>query len=196
MKPIDRSEVMGLADYETVREHFRARIIGEKKRRRVPLGPKATVLFENRDTVLLQIQEMLRTERITRDGAIMHEIETYNESVPGEDELSCTVMIEIVDKAERDDFLRDALGFEQNVWLVVDGARVRARAVARAGEPADRTTAIHYLKFKLPADVAAFLRSAQGHGAKASVEVSHPAYYVHAALPQETVLELISDLRP
>ncbi len=186
---------MGLADYETVREHFRARVIGEKKRRRVQLGPKATALFENRDTVLLQIQEMLRTERITRAAAVMHEIETYNESVPSEDELSCTIMIEIVDKAERDAFLRDALGFEQNVWLVVDGTRVGARAVARGSEPADRTTAIHYLKFKLPTNVAGALRGTSGDRATLSLEVSHPAYEVRAALPQETVRELAEDLR-
>lgn len=87
MKPIERGEVLGIAEYEKIREHFRERVIGEKKLRRVQLGPKATALFENRDTVLLQIQEMLRTERITREAAILHEIETYNQLLPGNDEL-------------------------------------------------------------------------------------------------------------
>jgi len=50
----------------------------EKKGRRVALGPNATCVFENRDTALMQIQEMLRTERITRPAAIDHEIETYD----------------------------------------------------------------------------------------------------------------------
>src|SRR5215469_18971295 len=128
MKPIDRNEVMGLADYETIRERFRARVIESKKRRRVALGPNATALFENRDTVLLQIQEMLRTERITRPAAIQHEIDTYNENLPLDDELSCTVMIEIADKDARDAFLRAAAGFEQHLWLLVDGQRVQARS--------------------------------------------------------------------
>src|SRR5580698_3570906 len=99
MKPIDREEILPLAEYERVREPFRSRIIAEKKRRRIQVGPKATAVFENRDTVLLQIQEMLRTERITRPAAVAHEIETYNEMIPGPDELSCTVMIEIIEKA-------------------------------------------------------------------------------------------------
>ena len=106
-KPIERGEVLGLAEYEAVRPHFRARVIEEKKRRRVSLGPRASALFESRDTVLLQIQEMLRTERITRDSAVQHEIDTYNEFIPGDRELSCTVMIEIADKDEREKLLAE-----------------------------------------------------------------------------------------
>ena len=69
MKPVQRSEVLALDEYERVRPHFRSRVIEEKKRRRAKLGPHMSVIFENRDTVLLQIQEMLRTERITKDHA-------------------------------------------------------------------------------------------------------------------------------
>src|SRR6516225_11115570 len=149
MKLVERGEILGLAEYEAVRERFRARVIAEKKLRRTQLGPKATAVFENHDTMLMQIQEMLRTERITRAAAVQHEIDTYNELVPAAGELSCTVMIEIVDKAERDAFLQTALGFEKHVWLVVDGEHVPARAISR-GTPSDRTTAVHYLKFALP----------------------------------------------
>jgi hypothetical protein len=195
MKPIDPKEVMSLADYEAVREHFRARVIGEKKRRRVALGPKATALFENRDTVLLQIQEMLRTERITRPASVMHEIETYNETLPKDDELSCTLMIEIADKTERDAFLHAAVGFEEKVSLVVAGTRVPAQALERPGELSDRTTAVHYLKFKLPADVAQSLRSEGAPATAIALEVVHPAYAVSAPLAAATVEELREDLR-
>src|SRR5450432_3314744 len=105
MKTVERSELLGLADYETIRPQFRARVIEEKKQRRIAIGPRATALFENHDTVLLQIQEMLRTERITREASIQHEIDTYNEFIPGAGEVSCTIMIEIDDKTERDTFL-------------------------------------------------------------------------------------------
>src|SRR6516225_6933883 len=129
MKLVERGEILGLAEYEAVRERFRARVIAEKKLRRVQLGARATAVFENHDTMLLQIQEMLRTERITRPAAVQHEIDTYNELVPGPDELSCTLMIEIVDKAERDAFLQSVLGFEKHVWLVAGGQRIPARAL-------------------------------------------------------------------
>lgn len=195
MKPIDRSEVLGIADYEAVREPFRARIIGEKKLRRVALGPKASALFENRDTVLLQIQEMLRTERITRPAAVQHEIDTYNENVPGQDELSCTVMIEIPEAGEREAFLRSAKGFEKHVWLVVDGQRVAAIGRDRGTEE-DRTTAVHYLKFALPKPLADALRATASGGAPPAValEVDHDVYTVKVPLPPVTVRLLGEDL--
>jgi Protein of unknown function (DUF3501) len=192
MKLVDRGEILGLAEYEAIRAQFRERVIAEKKTRRVQLGPKATGVFENHDTMLMQVQEMLRTERITREAAVRHEIETYNEIVPGADELSCTVMIEIVDKTERDEFLHAALGFEQHVWFVAGDERVRATAIDR-GRPDNRTTAVHYLKFKLPTPLATALRS--GAVVDAALEVDHPVYTVRAVLPRVTVASLSEDLR-
>jgi hypothetical protein len=191
MKLVERGEILGLAEYEAVRERFRARVIAEKKLRRVQLGPRATAVFENHDTMLMQIQEMLRTERITRPAAVQHEIDTYNELVPGPDELSCTVMLEVVDKVERDAFLQAALGFEKHVWLLAGGQRVPARPIDR-GAPHDRTTAVHYLKFALPPSAAASLRA--GAPTELALEVDHPAYSARAALPKETVASLAEDL--
>jgi hypothetical protein len=189
---------LGLADYETIRERFRDRIIAEKKLRRVQVGANVCALFENRDTVLLQIQEMLRTERITRPAAVEHEISTYSEILPGDDQLSCTVMIEIPNTVERDAFLRAAVGFEGHVWLVADGERVKAIPTAHGGELEDRTTAVHYLKFDLPKALADALR-ASGSGSmprpKVELEVDHPAYAARAALSDATVAELSEDLR-
>lgn len=196
MKPIQRGEILDLASYEAVREHFRARVIREKKRRRVQLGPKASALFENRDTVLLQIQEMLRTERITRPGAIDHELETYNDFIPGPDELSCTVMIEIPNSAERDAFLAQAVGFENNIWLAAGAHRVRAHGKDRGDDAANRTTAVHYLKFALPRGLADELRALRPHAPPPdlTLEVALPIYSVRAPLARETLLELGADL--
>ena len=196
MKPIDRSEILGIADYETIRERFRAKIIRAKKHRRVALGPNATVTFENRDTVLLQIQEMIRTERITRDAAIQHEIDTYNQLVPGDAELSCTLLIEIADKEERDAFLVAARGFERHVSLVVGGERMPARWDA-ALDLADRTAAVHYLKFALSERAIGALRSATGTDATIThveLEVDHAAYQARATLSAETIILLGEDL--
>ena len=126
MQLISRGEILGLADYETIRARFRSRVILEKKTRRVPVGDRVTALFENRDTVLLQIQEMLRTERITKEAGVQHEIATYNQLVPGPRELSATLMIEIPDQAEREAFLDRARGFERHVALVVCGEKIAA----------------------------------------------------------------------
>jgi hypothetical protein len=197
MKPIERGEILGLADYETVRPRFRDRVIAEKKVRRVPIGKGVSAVFENRDTVLLQIQEMVRTERITREGAIQHEIDTYNELLPGDDELSVTLMIEIADKEERDAFLVAAKGLEEHVWLVASTQRIQARSIDRGGGLTDRTTAVHYLKFALPERLAQSLRATTNGNVtltQLEIVIDHPAYRERAAIPAETVVALCEDL--
>jgi hypothetical protein len=195
VKPIDRGEVLGLAEYEAIRERFRARVIAEKKVRRVLLGPKVSVVFENRDTVLMQIQEMLRTERITRADGVQHEIDTYNELIPGSGEVSCTLMVEIPDKEERDAFLVAAAGLESRVSLFAGSEKVPARATAREGATADRTTAVHYLKFPLPRGLAETMRASAAGDTQLTLAVDHPAYSASAVLPGETVRSLGEDLR-
>ncbi len=196
MKRIERGEVLGLAEYEAIRERFRARVIAEKRRRRLSVGPKVSVLFENRDSVLLQIEEMLRTERISREAAVQHEIDTYNELVPGEDELSFTLMVEIADAAEREVFLEAAAGLEFHVWLIAGSERMQAHGRPREGSESGRTTAVHYLKFAVPPSVAGPLRAA---GEDALVEltlsIDHPFYRAEAVLPRDTVRALAEDLR-
>jgi hypothetical protein len=196
MKPVERGETLRIAEYEPLREHFRNRVIAEKKRRRVAVGPYVTCLFENHDTVLLQIQEMLRTERISREAAVVHEIDTYNQLLGGPNELGVTVMIEIPDNATRDAFLVAAKGFEKHVSLLIGRERIRA-----VWDPTrvleDTTSAVHYFKFPLPAAAADALReAAKGDATMTHVEleVDHSAYHHRSPLPAETVVSIGEDL--
>lgn len=198
MKPIERGEVLGLADYETIRERFRGRVIQEKKARRVPLGPKASCVFENRDTVLLQIQEMLRTERITREAGVLHEIATYNELIPGPRELSATILVEIPDKEERERFLVDAKGLEREFALVIAGVRCRGKNDSRSEFP-DRTTAVHYVKFELDAQAERVLldvleRKTRPDAIVVELVSTHPAYTETVRLPEALVAGIAEDL--
>jgi hypothetical protein len=190
MKAVERSEVLGLGEYEKLRDRFRARVIEEKKRRRVTLGPKASAVFESHDTVLMQIQEMLRTERISREGAILHEIETYNDLVPGERQLSATVMIEIDDKGERDAFLAAARGMEKDLALLVDGERFGAEW-EKTRELPDKLSAVLYLKFTLSERAVAAVK---GRRAKCALVVESAAYAARAELGSEVVASLADDL--
>jgi hypothetical protein len=184
------NEILGLAEYEVIRERFRARIIAEKKKRRVLLGDRASAVFENNETVLWQIQEMLRAERITRASAVQHEIDTYNELVPGPFELSATVMIEIDDADERDRFLIDGKGLEQTIYVAVDGERVTA-VVDPARLQEDRLSAVLYLKFPLGEAKAARLRSGT---ARLALGVDHAVYKVEVELSSDTVASLAGDV--
>ncbi|WP_394838856.1 DUF3501 family protein [Pendulispora rubella] len=189
MKPIVRSEILSLGDYEAIRPHFRARVIAEKKLRRLNLGSYASAVFENRDTVLLQIQEMLRTERITREAAVEHEIATYNQLVPGDNELSATVMIEIDDRTTRETFLPEAKGIEEHVALVVAGERFNATWDPERILP-DRASAVLYLKFPLSEKAVAAFRS----GAAVELIVDHASYRARVELPEPTKKSLAEDL--
>lgn len=190
MRTVERGEVLGLAAYEEIRAPFRARVIEAKKSRRVALGDIMTGVFENRDTVLLQVQEMLRTERITSEEGILHELETYNELVPGDRELSMTLTIEIADKDRREQMLEALAGLETQLVLRVGDHDVRAVGEDRSVEGIARTTAVHYLKFPL-GDAAEALRAP---GATVVLKSEHPAYSVSAELPKSVVASLRADL--
>lgn len=189
MKPIDRTEILPLGEYENVRDQFRNRVIVEKKLRRFSLGPKLTGVFENRDTVLMQIQEMLRTERITREAAIEHEIATYNELLPGVREVSATMMIEIDDKAERDAFLLAAKGIERALRLTVNSETTDA-IVNPTRELDDRASAVIYVKWPVSEASAAAIKAG---GASMRLAVKHAAYEASADLSAENARGLAED---
>ena len=194
MRPVARSEILSLAEYEAVRPHFRGRIIEEKKRRRMKVGDRASCVFESHDTVLLQIQEMLRTERISREAAVQHEIDTYNQLVPGPHELSATLMFEIEDKAERDAFLASAAGVHRHVFLEIAGARHAATWDPSRDDP-NVASAVNYLKLPLPTDAAAAFRAAAREGApEIALVVEHPAYRARAPFPRDVLASLAEDL--
>jgi hypothetical protein len=154
------------------------------------VGGRVTAVFENHDTVLLQIQEMLRTERITREASILHEIETYNQLIPGSGELSATMMVEIPDAADREAFLDAARGFEKHVALVVDGQRFAATFDPTRVLP-DRASAVLYVKFPLSAAASETIRVRR---ASVSLVIDHPAYEAKAALREDVLANLAEDL--
>lgn len=190
MRKVERGELLPLSEYETVRDRFRARIIEHKRARRVAIGPHMSAVFEDRDSVLHQIQEMLRTERITREDAILHEIETYNELIPADRELSLTLFVEIPDQATRDRMLVELEGLEQTFYLEVDGRRLPARSETRGVIPG-RTTAVHYAKIPLDAEAIATLRAGKG---KWAVGAAHPRYEHHTELAPQTVASIAHDV--
>lgn len=189
MKPVSRSEILDLGAYEQIRDRFRARVIEEKKARRARIGSNMSVLFENHDTALFQIQEMLRTERISAEKAVLHEIETYNELVPGDSELSATIFVEYDDRAEREAMLEKLAGLEDKFYVLVEGERQKVVPDAR-NDRRDRTTAVHYVKFPLsPAAVRAIREKKP-----VRIGVDHAAYTAENELSPATVAALAEDL--
>ena len=148
MHKVRREEILDYQTYIERREQIRAAVLPVKQARRIHLGDTLTFLFENAETVRYQIQEMMRTEQIVKEEAIVHEIDTYNELLGDEGELGCVLLIEIDDPAERDLKLRAWLDLPRHLYVgFEDGERAYAQFDARqVGE--ERVSSVQYLKFR------------------------------------------------
>jgi hypothetical protein len=183
--------------YEREREAFRAHVIELKKRRRVHVGPVVTFVFESRDTIRFQIQEMARAERILTDEGIETELRIYNPLIPEPGHLSATMFIELTDDEQLREWLPKLVGVETQVLLRIgtgaDAVDVRCVVDADHEKQLTRdevTASVHYVHFTLDsAQVAAF-----GAGPVRLV-VDHPNYGYETELTEATRRELLADLR-
>ncbi len=194
MKKIRLSDVKPLQDYELIREEWRRNVIAEKARRRVLLGPIMSLVFEDRLTVLGQIQEMCRAERIVRPEAVQHEIDTYNELLPDPGEVAATLLIEITEEREIQPQLDRLLGLTTGRHLLFElgDRRVPARFLGGQSRE-DRIAAVQYLRFPL-GDDAATRTALLDPTIPAAIRAEHPNYRAAAALSAETRAELARDL--
>jgi hypothetical protein len=158
----------------------------------VAVGELVTAVFEDRKTVLFQIQEMLRAEGIERREAIDHEIATYNGLVPGEDELSATLLVNLPERERVREALDRLVGLHEHVALRVAGhAPVRAVFDEMQLGP-QRISAVQYVKLPLGAAVAAAFGDA---AVPAALVIDHPAYQAEAALEGAVRASLMKDLQ-
>ena len=147
MRPVTRDEVLDYATYSDRRPKLRPAMLEAKRVRRICLGSYITLLFENHDTVLYQVQEMMRIERIVREGDIQHEIRTYNELLGRPGELGATLLIGIDDEAARAERLERWIGLLPTLYAEFeDGERVGATWDSRQ-VGTDRISSVQYLKF-------------------------------------------------
>jgi hypothetical protein len=190
-------DIADLRAYEREREAFRSHVIALKKRRRVHVGPFVTFVFENRDTIRFQIQEMARVERILTDEGIETELRIYNPLIPEPGHLAATMFIELTSEEELRLWLPDLVGVEQQVELRIgEGADRRVvRCVvdpehARQLTRDEVTASVHYVHFDLePADVEAFAAG------PVTLAVTHRNYAEETELSAATREELLGDLR-
>jgi hypothetical protein len=191
MQVIQRNEILPIGEYEAIRPRFRARVVDETTARRVKLGAHLSAIFENRESVLLQIQEALRTERITAEPAILQEIETYSDLVPGRRQVSLTVFVEIPDKETRDRMLVDLAGLEDTIGVEVDGEVFPATGNLPDGYVEGRTAAVHYLKATLDEPAVASITAGT---ATVALVVNHHKLAARTELTRAGLKKLAEDL--
>ncbi len=195
-EPLTIDDIVDQRAYEREREDFRGHVIALKRRRRVGVGPFVTLVFENRDTVRFQIQEMARVEKIITDEGIQMELDVYNPLIPGPGQISATLFVELVDNDQLVEWLPKLVGIETEVELRLGpsgGRRVRCRvdeAHLRQLTREEITASVHYVHFDLDDDeVEAF---AEG---PVILAVTHPNYAHDLELSEDTRSELLADLR-
>jgi len=189
MNKIRLDDILGFSAYEKVRQKFREDIIEKKKQRRVAVGDKISIVFENRDTVIFQIQEMLRAEKITDLDKIREEIAVYNELIPGPGELSATLFLEIEDQTHLRDELLKFLGIDETVSLKV-GARSIPGRFEEGRSKEDKISAVQYVRFPFDSEA----RQAFLGGEQAELAIDHPNYKARTVLSPEVRKSLAEDL--
>ena len=193
MPRIARESLLTLEAYAKERQAFRKRVLAHKKPRTVHLGAHLTLLFEDELTVRYQVQEMLRIEKTFEAAGIQDELDAYNPLVPDGRNWKATLQIEYEDADERRLALSRLQGIEDRVWVEVEG---QSRVAAIADEDlerdtADKTSAVHFLRFELTAAMIAALKA----GASLAMGVDHPHYRAtFDPVPEATRQALLADL--
>ncbi|HVA74448.1 MAG TPA: DUF3501 family protein [Acidimicrobiales bacterium] len=179
--------------YERERQSYRERIIALKKLRRVAVGPVVSFVFENRDTIRFQVQEMARAEKLYSDEAILGELDTYNPLIPEKGHLSATMFLELTSRAEMEHWLPRLVGIEQTVKLLLpsgDSVLATVEGAHAAQLTRDEVTAsVHYVNFSFNDEQIRDFQSGL-----VALALDHPEYRHQTALSDATKGSLSEDL--
>jgi hypothetical protein len=194
MKRVTRAEILPLETYEKKRVGIRKQLIALKDKRRVILPPHLSLVFENRETVWYQVQEILRAERIVRARGVQAELDVYNDLVPAKGCLRATLFVEIPDLQHRPRELQQFLGLptDRQLWLQIGGDRVDAE-FDETQYNERQVAAVQYLTFRAGVRAAAALADSK---IPAALHCAHPANPASVHLPRGLRKELASDLAP
>lgn len=193
MARITRESLLTLEAYARERKRIRSEVLEHKRSRTLQVGPNVSLVFEDELTMRYQVQEMLRAERIFEDSGIQDELDAYNPLIPDGSNWKATMLIEYPDVEERRRMLTRLMGIEDRVWVQIANCP-RVYAIADEDlqrETAEKTSAVHFLRFELDAVMTTRLKG----GAQLGVGIDHPNYdYTIDAVADATRHSLLRDL--
>lgn len=192
MKALTKEQLIPYEAYERQREAFRRRMIPLKARRRVSIGDKITLLFENQDTLQFQVQEMIRAERIVDPGKVQEELDVYNGLLPEPGELSATLFIEVTESA---DIKRDLDAFQgidrgRTVSLVAGPESIFGEFEGGHSKES-KISAVHFVRFRPSPRFIEILHRGE---TPVSIRVNLLAYRAEALASWEIRQEWLRDL--
>jgi len=192
MNLLTRDDVLSIDEYERQRESFRSRIIALKQRRRIAIGPLITMVFENRDTLRFQIQEMIRVERILDPEKVQDELDVYNALLPGEHELSATLLIEITEEAKMKEWLDRFMGLDHGPKLAIKAGAETVYGAFESGHSHEtKISAVHFVRFRPSGKMKSAFADLRE---PVSLTVDHNGYRETVPVPGTMREEWLSDL--
>ncbi len=160
--------------------------------RRLRVGPRVTLLFENRQTIWFRLQEVLRIARLGEPARVVQEMNLFNRLLPGRDRMAASLLLAVADETKLTEELapwRELRGDELTLNL---GPLVYPANLFTA-RPEDRCIGTaHWVQFVLDAE-----------GRELLADLRHPAFvtltraeYRHdsAPLSEEMRQSLVDDL--
>ena len=192
MKGITLDDVIPYADYERQREEFRSRIIALKQRRRISVGPLITLVFENRETLRFQTQEMIRVEHILDPHKVQEELDVYNALLPGSGELSATLLIEITEQDRMKEWLDVFMGLDHGETVAIRAGTEQVFGQFEGGHSHEtKISAVHFVRFRPTASMTAAFADLH---VPVALTVHHHEYHAEAPVPGSLREEWLSDL--
>ena len=188
---IKPEDIYSRKDYSNKRPQLRKEIVARKKKRRVDIGPYVTLYFENRDTIIHQINEMVFIEN-GGEEQIQEEISAYKSLIPNGKELIATVMVEIDSPIKRAEVLSKLGGFEETFSIKIDDFVVKGNAELDV----DRTTAdgkassVQFVHFNFKDDEIAKFKDIDS---KVEISINHSSYAHSTSLNKDNINELSLD---
>jgi hypothetical protein len=193
MLPLTVDDLLPLEEYANRRKEFfdsHRRYV--ERYRRVRVGPRLTLIFENRQTLWYRVHEVLRIARLADRREVQLELNLYNRLLPGPNLLQAALLIDIGDPTE--------LLKELAPWQDLHGEQLELQiadsfpANLLTNRPEDRSVGTsHWVQFAIPANARRQL-----------VELDTPAFfrfdngrYQHESAPLSAELRqsLLEDLQ-
>ena len=190
-KSINESDILNRDEYKVQRKSLREKMVLRKKNRRLDIGPYITIYFENRDTILHQINEMVYIEN-GGDEQIKDEILAYKSLIPNGKELVATLMVEIDSPIKRAEFLGKMGGFEENLEVIVNNKVIKGNPESDV----ERTTAegkassVQFVHFEFDEETISEFKAANKD---VTITINHNDYKHSTVMNQETKDELSKD---
>jgi len=142
---IEREDLLSNADYQVHRTEWLAEGRKAKAQRRVRLGDSFSLLFENRLTVWLQIQEELRWMARPESPQLIELLNRYNPLISEPDAVCASLFLDTSDEAQLSLYTSGYTVARLNLRMNLHGA---LREASLIGDTEVCVDAVNYLRFR------------------------------------------------